>query len=191
GLLAILAVALVFVVASGIASHYIHKSAINGSESGVTGNIAIFSSHAVAVADQSAQTRYSTWPKALDYIKENPIKGVGAYNSRVKLNLLAYKSGVQDIKLQPFNNDLLGMLVDLGLVGVIAFGPVIAALFISLARSFKQHWSAPSAPYALAAIAMLIQSNFFQSILLARLWVVVGIALAGLYLKPGRKELIE
>jgi O-antigen ligase len=184
-------VALVFVVASGIASHYIHKSAINGSESGVTGNIAIFSSHAVAVADQSAQTRYSTWPKALDYIKENPLEGVGAYNSRVKLNLPAYNKGVQDIKLQPFNNDLLGMLVDLGLIGVVAFGPVIAALFISLARSFKQHWAAPSAPYVLAAIAMLIQSNFFQSILLARLWVVVGIALAGLYLKPGRKGLLE
>ena len=181
-------VALVFVIASGVASHYIHKSAINGSNSGVKGNVAIFSSHAVALADQSAQTRYSTWPKAWDYIKENPIKGVGAYNSRVRLNLAQYRTGTPDTQLQPFNNDLLGLLVDLGLIGILVFGPVIIAVFVSLIKSFRKRWLVPSAPYVLAAIAMLIQTNFFQSILLARLWVVVGIALAGLYAPASKKS---
>lgn len=153
--------AAIFVIASGVASHFIHKSAINGSNAGVKGNLEIFSSHAVAVADQSAQTRYSTWPKSLDYIKENPVKGVGAYNSRVRLNRAQYDRGVQDIQLQPFNNDLIGLLVDLGLIGIIAFAPVVAALIKSIIRSYRSIWKSPGTPYALTAVAMLIQSNFF------------------------------
>ncbi|MBX4188650.1 O-antigen ligase family protein, partial [Candidatus Saccharibacteria bacterium] len=175
--------ALAFIIVSGLASHFIHKSAINGAQSGVKGNIAIFSSHAVAVADDSAQTRYSTWPKAVDYVKEQPIKGAGAYNSRVRLNLASYEKGVQDIMLQPFNNDFIGLVVDLGLIGMLAFAPVVIALIKSIILAYRRVWQSPSTPFGLAAIAMLVQSNFFQSILLARLWVVVGIALAGLYLK--------
>ncbi len=184
---AVVAIAIAFVILSGLASRHIHKNAINGANAGVKGNLAIFSSHAVSVADQSAQTRYNTWPKAIDYIKENPVQGVGAYNSRVRLNIQEYRNGTPDTKLQPFNNDLLGILVDLGLIGILAFGPLFTALMISLIKSLKKHWNNHSAPYALAAIAMLVQTNFFQSILLARLWVVVGIALAGLYNGPAKR----
>jgi O-antigen ligase len=184
----VLIVVLVSVVLSGFASKHIHKTAINGSSAGVSGNIGIFSGHAVAVADQSAQTRYSTWPKAITYVKEKPLKGIGAYNSRVRLNLASYRKGTPDTQLQPFNNDLLGLLVDLGLIGILTFGPILAGVLTSLLKSFKKIWSTQSAPYALACLAMLIQSNFFQSILLARLWVVVGIVLTGLFTDPVRKK---
>lgn len=184
----ILVIALGFVILSGVASKHIHKSAINGSNAGVKGNLAIFGGHAVAVDDASAQTRYTTWPKALDYFKENPIKGVGAYNSRVRLNLESYRQGTPDTQLQPFNNDVLGLLVDLGLVGILTFGPLVAALAVSLVKSLKRHWLVPAAPFTLAILAMLIQSNFFQSILLARVWVVAGIALAGLFAIPKKKR---
>jgi O-antigen ligase len=184
----ILIIALAFVILSGVASKHIHKTAINGSNSGVRGNLGIFGSHAVSVADESAQTRYSTWPKAIDYFKENPINGVGAYNSRVRLNLEQYKKGVPDIDLQPFNNDFLGLMVDLGLIGGLAFGPLVAGVLISLIKSLKRRWATPSAAYALASLAMLIQTNFFQSILLARLWVVAGIALAGIYSLPAKRK---
>lgn len=180
-------IAIAFVIASGIASRFIHKHAINGADSGVKGNVAIFGGHAIDVADQSAQTRYNTWPKAITYIKQRPLQGVGAYNSRVKLNLDQYNKGVPDTQLQPFNNDLLGLLVDLGLVGLILFAPLVIALVTAIIRLSKLHWKHPAAPFALAAIAMLIQGNFFHSILLARLWVVIGIALAGLY--PRQKTL--
>jgi O-antigen ligase len=184
----ILIIALGFIILSGVASKHIHKTAINGSTSGVKGNLGIFGSHAVSVADESAQTRYSTWPKAIDYFKENPIKGIGAYNSRVRLNLEQYRKGAPDVNLQPFNNDFLGLLVDLGLIGVLAFGPLVAGVLVSLIKSFKRRWATPSAAYALASLAMLIQTNFFQSILLARLWVVTGIALAGIYSLPAKRK---
>lgn len=183
--LLVLAVAISFVLISAVAAKHIHKSAINGSNSGVSGNLGIFGSHTLNPFDASAHTRYSTWPKAFSYIKQQPLRGVGAYNSRVRLNYDAYKNGASDLSLQPFNNDLLGLLVDLGLIGVICFGPVIIALAIAIWRQFKLGWSSPAAPYVLAALAMAVQSNFFHSILLARVWVVVGIALSGLYKLPG------
>jgi O-antigen ligase len=187
-LLVIVAIAVSLVMLSGLASRYIHKTAIHGANSGAAGSVAIFGNHAVDLTDQSAQTRYSTWPKALTFIKQRPLDGVGAYNSRVELNLTAYKRGVQDIKLQPFNNDLLGLLVDLGLVGVLTFGPLVVALVVAIWRSFKLHWNTANAPYALALVAMLVQSNFFHSILLARLWVVVAIVLLGLYKLPADRR---
>ena len=184
-------IALFFVLLSGVASKVIHKHALNGSNSGVQGSVELFGGHAVNVLDQSAQTRYSTWPKAFTYFKEKPLQGVGAYNSRVRLNLSAYNRGVQDIQLQPFNNDFLGLLVDLGLLGLIAFAPLVVGLVLAAWRVFKLRWKDPSAPFILAAIAMLVQSNFFQSILLARLWVVVGVALVGLYHKPAKREVVS
>lgn len=179
---AILIIAIAFVALSGVASKFINKSAIHGSKSGIKGNVELFSGHVVAVNDESAQTRYSLWPKAFTYIKEKPWQGVGAYNSRVRLNLADYQKGKPDYQLQPFNNDLLGLLVDLGLIGVIAFGPLVVAIIVAAIRLIRLRWKSRSAPFVLAAIAMMIQSNFFHEILLARLWVVGGIALTGLYI---------
>lgn len=182
-----LAAALVFVMLSGLVSMFIPKTPIHGADSGVRGSLRIFGTHSLNVLDESAQTRYSLWPRAFDLIKENPLRGVGAYNSRVALNLDEYNRGVQDIKLQPFNNDLLGTLVDLGLVGVVTFGSIVLFLIIIMYRLFKMGWDTYASPIALAFLGMLIQSNFFHSILLARFWVTIGILLAVYYISVSVK----
>ncbi len=173
-----LIVTLILVIISGVAaSTTTPKHAINGSTSGVAGNVQIFSAHAVNVVDDSAKTRYTLWPKSIDFIKHHLLKGVGAYNSRVILNQAQYENGRNPTALQPFNNDLIGLLVDLGLIGVIAFGPLIAVLFIIIKSLHKIKWDSPITPYSMALIGMLVQSNFFHAILLTRLWFVVGLVL--------------
>ena len=171
-----LAASLALILMASIASQFIHKQAINGSHSGA-GNVQIFSSHAVNVVDDSAKTRYTLWPKALTYIKEKPIQGVGAYNSRIRLNIDQYKQGVNPKALQPFNNDLIGLLVDLGLIGIIAFAPLIYGVFAAILRLFRSSWEGEAAAMAMIMIGMLVQSNFFHSILLSRLWIVAGLLL--------------
>ncbi|MGA3150576.1 MAG: O-antigen ligase family protein [Candidatus Saccharimonadales bacterium] len=172
-----LVVVIGLVAMSGVASIFIPKHPINGSNAGVTGSVELFGSHAVAITDASSQSRYRLWSKSIGFIEKHPLKGVGAYNSRIELNLDKYKNGADPSTLQPFNNDLIGLLVDLGLLGIVTFGPLLCLLIYIIYRSFKRHWPGHIAPMALILVAMLIQSNFFHSILLARLWVVVGLLL--------------
>ncbi|MBI3624044.1 O-antigen ligase family protein [Candidatus Saccharibacteria bacterium] len=184
---AILAISLIML--SGGVSHFIHKTPIHGANAGATGSVQLFSSHAVSVVDESAKTRYHRWPKALSFIKEQPLRGVGGYNSRIKLNLAAYKRGVPDIQLQPFNNELIGLLVDLGLIGVIAFAPLVIILLTAIVRLYRSAWDSFAAPMVLVFVGMLVQSNFFHSLLLTRTWFVVGIALFGFW--PARKNRVN
>jgi len=172
--------ALALVLLSGLASQIIHKKAINGSAAGPAGNVQIFSSHAINPVDDSAKTRYSLWPKSLSYIKQRPLQGVGAYNSRIRLNIGKYNQGVPPDHLQPFNNDLIGLLVDLGLLGVATFGPIIYLVIRGIYRLYKNAWTKTAAPMALVMVGTLIQSNFFHAILLTRTWVVVGLLMTGL-----------
>ena len=180
--------AAVLVLISGIAAIFIPKNSIHHN-SGV-GSLGLFGSHAVSIDDGSAKTRYSLWPKAIGYIEEKPLQGVGAYNSRIRLNLSQYKQGAEPSGLQPFNNDLLGILVDLGLLGILVFGPLFVALTLIVYRLYKSEWQATTAPLALALIAMLLQSNFFHSLLLTRLWVVIGLLLPLLYISPLEQKIL-
>jgi len=173
---AALLISLCLVTVSGIASIFITKSSIYGSDSGF-GSVGLFGRHAVSIDDGSAKTRYDLWPKSIGFIKEKPLQGVGAYNSRIRLQMDNYKKGASPASLQPFNNDLIGLLVDLGLLGVVTFGPLLAAVILVMVRLYKKGWSDTQAPYALALLGMLLQSNFFHSILLTRLWVVIGLVL--------------
>jgi hypothetical protein len=165
--------AVLLVLMSGVATIFINKQAQYKSKFGVE----LFGGHFVDVNDKSAQTRYKLWPKAIGYFEEQPLHGVGPDNSRIRLNLKDYKKHVRLEKLQPFNNDLIGLVVDLGLLALIAFGPLLALLVYALIKLFKSAWAATIAPLALSLIGMLVQGNFFQSILLTRTWVVIGIVL--------------
>jgi O-antigen ligase len=178
-----LLIAMVLVALSGVVALFIPKNALHGSRSGF-GSVGLFGSHEIDVIDGSAQTRYSLWPKSIGYMKEHPLAGVGANNSRIRLDLYDYHRGVSPNRLQPFNNDLISLLVDLGLVGVLTFGPLLVILIWVVVRLYKSRWAATSSAMALILIGMLIQGNFFQSLLLTRLWVVIGILLATLSMPP-------
>jgi len=168
---------IILVVMSGLATIFVNKQAQYKSKTGVE----IFGSHFVDVTDASAQTRYRLWPKAIPYFEEQPLHGVGADNSRIRLDLHDYRRGVQPERLQPFNNDLVGLIVDLGLLGLVTFGPLAVALAVGLYRLYKAGWGHVVAPLALALIGMLIQGNFFQSLLLTRTWIVIGLVLVAIF----------
>jgi hypothetical protein len=179
-------VALVLVLISGIAAIFIPKNA-RYNDSGF-GSLRLFGGHAVAVNDGSARTRYDLWPKSIGYFEQKPVEGVGAGNSRIKLDMNDYKKGADPNDLQPFNNDLIALIVELGLLSIIFFGPVIVAAIAALVRVYKGGWKGVTAPFALIAIGMLIQGNFFQSLLLTRLWVVIGLLLVTLVPEHRIKE---
>ncbi len=181
-----LAIALLLVLTSGIAAIYIPKNA-RYNDSGF-GSLRLFGGHAVDVNDGSARTRYDLWPKSIKFIEERPLDGVGANNSRIRLDLADYKRGVSPNKLQPFNNDLIALVVELGLLAIIFFGPLFISLILVIMRLFKSSWSSQLAPFALILIGMLVQGNFFQSLLLTRLWVVIGLLLAVTTMPPVIKE---
>ena len=176
---------ILLVALAGVASKISPKVAINGANAGVGGNVKIFSSHAVNIIDDSAQTRYKLWPKALTYFKEKPLQCVGAYNSRIRLNINKYHRGYGPTYLQPFNNDFIGLVVDLGLIGLVAFAPLVGLILLAIYRLYKGGWRGEAAAMGLIMVGMLIQSNFFHAILLTRLWVVVGLLLT-LYAYPDK-----
>lgn len=169
--------ALLLVMLSGAASLVIKKTPINGADAGIQGSVELFSSHAIDVTDDSAQTRYGSWPQAFKYFVEEPVNGFGANNSRLKLNNGQYKNGVSPDELQPFNNDVLGVLVDFGLLGILAFLPLIYYIFMALRKSVQTHWKNLATPWVLILLAFLVQSNFFHLILLTRTWFVIAMVL--------------
>lgn len=182
--------AIILVLMSGIAALFIDKTAQYASKG--AGSLGLFGSHYVDFDDGSAQTRYDLWPKAVEYISEEraprPLVGVGADNSRIWLNWREYKEGTPIEKLQPFNNDFLGLVVDLGIIALLTFGPLVAASIYSIYKLFRSAWASAAAPMALALIGMVIQGNFFHSLLLTRTWVVIGLLLTLFAVngKPGR-----
>lgn len=171
-------IALALVLVSGIAAIFIPKSSIYN-DSGF-GSLKLFGGHAVDVNDGSARTRFDLWPKSVGYFEEKPIDGVGANNSRIRLDLNDYRRGVNPNQLQPFNNDLISLIVELGLLAVVFFGPIVVLAIVALVRAYRSGWKGLGAPFALVVIGMLIQGNFFQSLLLTRLWVVLGLLLVSL-----------
>jgi O-antigen ligase len=169
----VLFISVVLIIMSGIAAIFIDKTAQYNSKG--ANSLGLFSGHLVDVNDGSAQTRYKLWPKAIDYFKEQPLHGVGADNSRIRIDLKDYRRGVAPTRLQPFNNDLIGLIVDLGLLSVLTFGPLIVVLIRGVYTLYKKAWKPLASPFAVILIGMAVQGNFFQSILLTRTWVVIGI----------------
>lgn len=185
-----LSISLVLVAMSGIVSLFIPKTALHGSRSGF-GSLGLFGSHEFDINDESARTRYDLWPKSIGYIEEKPLQGVGADNSRIRLDLEDYNKGVSPRQLQPFNNDLIGLLVDLGLIGVLTFGPLLVFLAWTIYKLLKIRPHSLGAALGFVLIGMLIQGNFFQSLQLSRLWIVIGLLLASSYVNNGRKSVAK
>ena len=178
--------AVVLVLMSGVASSFIDKKAQYNTQG--VGSLSKFGTHAVDFDDGSSKTRYELWPKSITYFKERPIFGVGPDNSRIRLNEEKYKDGIQHNRLQPFNNDLLGLIVDTGLVGLLTFAPLLGALLFAIYTQARNSWEHTYAMFALILIGMAVQSSFFHSILLSRTWFVVGILLITLETTKSSKK---
>lgn len=175
-----------FIGISGIAAQFIDKTAQYRPEG--LGSISLFGSHAVDFVDGSSQTRYNLWPKSIGYFREKPLTGVGADNSRIRLNMEDYEKGIDKKKLQPFNNDAIGYIVDFGLLGVALVMPLVVMILIVARFAMNKKFTPWAAPFVFILSGMAIQSNFFHSILLTRTWVVIGILMV-MYVVPEVPEI--
>ena len=139
-----------------------------------------FGGHAVNLNDASARTRYDLWPPALKLFEQNPVDGVGLNNSRLLLHGAdKATTGSRLDTLQPVNNDYLAYLAEEGLIGILLIVPLLSAILFAVYKTIREKFLHPSAPYVFAAVGMAFEANAFQSLLLLRTWVVVGLILAG------------
>jgi len=166
--------AFLLIMMSGLVARSINKTALYGADSGGGGSVKLFTTHAVSVADDSALTRYGTWPEAFSLASKEPVLGFGTYNSRIALNRGQYNKGVKVTDLQPFNNDYLGIIVDFGLLSLVGFIPLLLLLVDGFKKLYKSSWLGNLSPFGLSLMAMLVQALFFHSILLSRTWFVIA-----------------
>jgi hypothetical protein len=80
--------------------------------------------------------------------------------------------------LQPINNDFLTYVSEAGLVGVALAVPLVWLIVRALRATVRARLDHPAAPYAFALVGMALEGSVFQSLLLLRTWVVIGLLLA-------------
>ncbi len=144
----------------------------------ITGSNALgaFRSHAVDLNDESAKIRYRGINPALESFLEQPLFGHGIVNN-----------GDTGTSLK-VNNTYLTILVEQGLLGVLAFIPIGLALALALQRSFRNKFASRYAPYVAAALAMGIQANTFEAFQLLRSWIVIACLIAAYELERSKSE---
>ena len=134
--------------------------------------------HLIDFNDRSANTRYELWPKAIDAVKTSPLTGVGFYSSRIFIHQEQYRAETPVAELQPLNNDYLGWLADTGLIGVILSLPLIVLVVQKSWQIIRGRCQSLATPYLFALTGMAVQAATFHSMLLLRLWVVLGVFFA-------------
>jgi O-antigen ligase len=138
-----------------------------------------FTSHAVDLNDESAQTRYRGINPAIRAFLERPITGHGIVNNG------------DNVTSRKVNNSYLTILIEQGLLGVLALSPIGWAICSSLAQSYRQKLSLVASPYTLSIIAMLVQANTFEAFQLLRSWVVLALLISGLMVDYNRKPTLK
>ncbi len=132
--------------------------------------------HLVDFNDRSANTRYELWPRAIELIEQRPVTGVGFFASRVALH--PGLSPAAATTAQPLNNDYLSYLAEVGWLGLVVTLPLIVMLLWRFSQVVASGLRHQATPYVLALVGMAVQACTFQSILLLRTWVVVGLIIA-------------
>lgn len=150
----------------------------------------IFGTHITNLNEGSAKTRYELWPKAIELVKQHPVLGVGLNGSRGALHPDEVSTKKYDA-LQPLNNDYLMVVVEQGLLGILAFIPLLFIVFKIIFETIRRNYKNPSAPYVLTIIAVAVQINSFGGLSLLRTWVVFGMLIASWRLNQESKKLNE
>lgn len=149
-------------------------------------SLKIFGHHITNFNDDSAQTRYELWPRAIDLFKQHPLRGVGPDNSRAQLHPDEFNSGKPYGSLQPINNDYLALLAEQGLIGLLGWLPLVLVSLRAVWSVLRQRFWHVGSPYAIALIAIAVQVNSFGGLALLRTWVVIGLLLASYRLAEPR-----
>ncbi|MBU1118674.1 O-antigen ligase family protein [Patescibacteria group bacterium] len=128
--------------------------------------------------DPSGLWRLFLWQKSLALLAQSPFIGIG-FGSAVTFDFLGYPI---DAEVRSMHNSFLGILVQMGAIGLLAFLALIAKIFYGFVRNFKQ-MSGIYKAIAIGALAnviyFLILANFgvyFElNSLVVFFWILVGI----------------
>ena len=165
----------VSIVTVAVGYEYARKHSVTQTV-GISRSFGSVAHHFVDLNDRSANTRYELWPVAVRAVHDHPVTGVGWYNSREYIHPDRQTNDPK--QLQPLNNDYLAYLTDTGLLGALLALPLIFVVAWPIWKALRESWQVPWAPYSLAVVGMAIQATTFDSILLLRTWVVLGMLLA-------------
>lgn len=147
-------------------------------------SLSIFGYHVTDINDGSAKTRYELWPRAIKTFLDHPLLGIGPNNARPFLHPDDFALRKDYRKLQPINNDYLTLLAEQGVLGLLAFLPLLVMLIKISLKVIRQRFKPRAAPYVFTLIAIAVQANGFGAIALLRTWVVIGLVIAAANLKP-------
>ena len=141
-----------------------------------------FGSHAATTTDGSVLNRTATWKYSTKAFLASPLIGVGGSNSQFYIgenspveNSLQSKSLS---KIIVFNNTYLTFVAEYGLLGILAFIPMIVLLFqIGKFVFINKPKSLIVGAYAFL-FAVLLQALTFETFLIMRVWVFVALIVA-------------
>lgn len=152
-----------------------------------------FFAHAT-VADyrkgESTQGRLNAFTKALDAFEEKPITGIGL--GSYGMYVLNYPSEPPSGGWFIVNNQYLELLAETGIIGLAAF---LFLIVVIISRSFVAYFKtrdifAQSMVLGLTAafVGTLVQYNFFSTVAIIHIWVLMGLIVAAqnLALKEGK-----
>jgi O-antigen ligase len=131
------------------------------------------SSHAqvddASIEGGSVDSRLDTYTTALRLFEEAPVFGrgpgsVGPLTVKDDATLAEQGYGL-------INNQYLELLVEVGLVGLVAYLAFLFALLFSALRSLRQRFSLELVALIIGCVAMFIQYNFFSTLYILHMWV--------------------
>lgn len=129
---------------------------------------------------ESTQGRLQAYSKAIDIWKSHPVLGIGVGNYG------PYTKGFPDSKTvtgwDVVNNEYLEIMAETGTVGIIAFALIIIVLFwrgiIAYFLSHDEFLKVILVGLFAAFIAILVQYNFFSTLYIMHIWVLIGLIIA-------------
>lgn len=134
-----------------------------------------FISHSIAQGEMTGESTYGrldNYIEALRLFKTKPILGIGLGNYGVETRLV---KNVADSGYQIVNNQYLETLAETGVVGLLSFFALIFFVISALAGMLKKNFNSWFAVMLCAFVAFLIQYNFFSTIYILDLWIIIAI----------------
>ncbi|MFA5927104.1 MAG: O-antigen ligase family protein [Patescibacteria group bacterium] len=124
-------------------------------------------------AGASTNPRLESYREAIRLFRENPILGVGIGNYGV---VSKFEKNIAEAGYIIVNNQYLETLAETGIVGFVSFAVLIFLLIVKLFRALRLNKAnAPSIALTLTLVSVLTQYNFFSTIYILYIWIVVAL----------------
>lgn len=129
---------------------------------------------------ESGAGRLQTYQKAIDYWQESPIIGIGVGNYAMHSKNYPSPDDITDWDI--VNNEYLEILCEMGILGMISFIIILIILFwrekVAYYATHDKFLRATLLGLTAAFLGILVQYNFFSTLYIVHIWVLVGIIVA-------------